>query len=71
MILQDRNLTQGLTGADVNELHNELRELGFAIPTDEQQAASFWPRYIGRSSAIPKSARARGNGCCRGEHGRT
>jgi hypothetical protein len=41
MDLKGRNLTQGLTGADVGELHTELIALGFAIPPAEQQAASF------------------------------
>jgi hypothetical protein len=37
MILQGRNLTQGLSGADVAELHNELTQLGYTIPTSEAQ----------------------------------
>ena len=41
MNLKGRNLTQGLTGADVTELHNELIALGFTIPPAEQQAANF------------------------------
>ena len=41
MDLKGRNLTQGLTGADVAELHKELIALGFTIPPAEQQAASF------------------------------
>lgn len=41
MNLKGRNLTQGLTGADVTELQNELIALGFAIPPTEQEAANF------------------------------
>jgi hypothetical protein len=41
MILQGRNLTQGLTGADVGELHQALGQLGFTVPSAEQQALSF------------------------------
>lgn len=41
MILQGRNLTQGLTGADVAALHAELTELGFAVPAAEVQASQF------------------------------
>lgn len=41
MILQGRNLTQGLTGADVATLHAQLTELGFTVPTAEVQASQF------------------------------
>ena len=41
MILQGRNLTQGLTGADVGALHGELTALGYTIPTAELQANQF------------------------------
>ena len=43
MILQGRNLTQGLTGADVSSLHGELISLGYAIPPAETQAKQFGP----------------------------
>jgi peptidoglycan hydrolase-like protein with peptidoglycan-binding domain len=41
MILQGRNLTQGLTGADVGELQKELRLLGYAVPAAEAKATQF------------------------------
>ena len=41
MILQGRNLTQGLSGADVAALHKELTQLGFTVLQTEQQASSF------------------------------
>jgi hypothetical protein len=41
MNLQGRDLAQGLTGADVTELQNELIKLGFAVPADERQTATF------------------------------
>ena len=41
MILQGRNLTQGLTGADVGTLQSELTTLGYSIPATEQQGSSF------------------------------
>jgi peptidoglycan hydrolase-like protein with peptidoglycan-binding domain len=41
MILQGRNLTQGLTGADVDALHAELTQLGFTVPPAEVQANQF------------------------------
>jgi peptidoglycan hydrolase-like protein with peptidoglycan-binding domain len=41
MILQGRNLQQGLTGTDVLALQTELVQLGYAIPANEQQGSSF------------------------------
>ncbi len=41
MILQGRNLTQGLTGADVAALQGTLVQLGFTIPPAEAQASQF------------------------------
>jgi hypothetical protein len=41
MILQGRNLTQGLTGPDVSDLQAELAQLTYIIPTTEQQASQF------------------------------
>jgi hypothetical protein len=41
MILQGRNLTQGLTGADVAELQKELAQLSYIIPATEQSASTF------------------------------
>ena len=41
MNLQGRSLTQGLTGADVTELHGELTQLGYSIPAAETGATSF------------------------------
>lgn len=41
MILQGRNLTQNLTGADVGELQSELSKLGFTVPSTEQTATQF------------------------------
>ena len=43
MNLQGRSLTQGLTGADVTELHGELTQLGYSIPAAETGATSFGP----------------------------
>lgn len=41
MNLQGRNLTQGLSGADVAALHGELAQLGYTVPATEQQASQF------------------------------
>jgi hypothetical protein len=41
MILQGRNLTQGLTGIDVATLQSELTTLGYTIPATEQQGSGF------------------------------
>jgi hypothetical protein len=41
MILQGRNLTQGLTGPDVATLHAQLSELGYTVPATEAQANQF------------------------------
>ena len=41
MILQGRNLTQGLTGPDVTTLQAELTQLGFTVPAAEAQANQF------------------------------
>ena len=41
MILQGRNLTQGLTGPDVATLHAELTQLGYTVPPTEVQANQF------------------------------
>ena len=41
MILQGRNLTQGLTGPDVAALHAQLAELGYTVPATEVQANQF------------------------------
>ena len=41
MILQGRNLTQGLTGPDVATLHAELAQLGYTVPPTEVQANQF------------------------------
>jgi peptidoglycan hydrolase-like protein with peptidoglycan-binding domain len=41
MILQGRNLTQGLTGADVAALHAQLTQLGFVVPATEASATQF------------------------------
>jgi hypothetical protein len=41
MVLQGRNLTQGLTGADVATLHTQLTELGYTVPAVEAQASQF------------------------------
>jgi peptidoglycan hydrolase-like protein with peptidoglycan-binding domain len=41
MDLQGRNLSEGLSGADVAELQKELAQLGFGVPAAEQSAASF------------------------------
>jgi peptidoglycan hydrolase-like protein with peptidoglycan-binding domain len=41
MILQGRNLTPGLTGADVAELQKELAQLNYTVPAAEQTASSL------------------------------
>ena len=41
MVLQGRNLTQGVTGADIATLHTQLAELGYAVPAAEVQASQF------------------------------
>ena len=41
MILQGRNLTQGVTGADVAALQSELSQLGYTVPAAETQATQF------------------------------
>ena len=41
MILQGRNLTQGLTGPDVATLHVELARLGYTVPPTEVLASQF------------------------------
>jgi peptidoglycan hydrolase-like protein with peptidoglycan-binding domain len=41
MDLQGCNLSQGLSGADIAELHKELGQLGFHVPDAEQTAPSF------------------------------
>ncbi len=41
MILQGRNLTQGLTGSDVATLQTELTQLGYTVPPTEIQANQF------------------------------
>jgi peptidoglycan hydrolase-like protein with peptidoglycan-binding domain len=41
MILQGRNLQQGLTGPDVAELQTELTELSYTVPAAEQTASNF------------------------------
>ena len=41
MILQGRNLTQGITGADVSVLQSELKQLGYTVPPAEAQATQF------------------------------
>ena len=57
MILQGRNLTQGLTGADVAALHGELTQLGYAIPPAELAATQFGP---GTLAAVQQLQTARG-----------
>ena len=46
MILQGRNLTQGLSGPDVAALHGELTRLGYTIPPAELQASQFGPATL-------------------------
>jgi hypothetical protein len=41
MIIQCRNLTQGLTGADVRDLQNEMTQLDNEVSTAEQQDSDF------------------------------
>ena len=41
MILQGRNLTQGVSGADVSALQSELTQLGYTIPPVEAQTTQF------------------------------
>lgn len=41
MILQGRNLTEGLSGADVGQLQTELTQLGYTIPPSESSAMQF------------------------------
>lgn len=41
MILQGRNLTQNLTGADVEQLQTELTQLGYMVPSSESSATQF------------------------------
>src|SRR5262249_3663413 len=41
MDLQGRNLSEGLSGADVAELQKELGELGLSVPATEQGAVSL------------------------------
>src|ERR1700685_2631054 len=41
MILQGRNLQQGLTGTDVAQLQTELAQLSYTIPATESSASSF------------------------------
>jgi hypothetical protein len=41
MVLQGRNLTQGLTGPDVAALHAQLTELGYTVPAAEVQGNQF------------------------------
>ena len=41
MILQGRNLAQGLTGPDVAQLQAELADLSYTIPAVEQTGSSF------------------------------
>jgi Putative peptidoglycan binding domain len=49
MILQGRNLTQGLTGADVAALQTELTQLAYTVPPTEQQTSQFG---VGTLSAV-------------------
>ncbi|QGM47133.1 hypothetical protein H2LOC_016335 [Methylocystis heyeri] len=56
MILQGRNLAQGLSGADVVALHSDLSRLGYAIAPAELQAAQFGPATL----AAVKQAQAAG-----------
>jgi hypothetical protein len=57
MILQGRNLTQGLAGADVDALHGELASLGYAIPPTEAWAKQFG---TGTLSAVEQAQAAAG-----------
>jgi peptidoglycan hydrolase-like protein with peptidoglycan-binding domain len=41
MTLQGRNLTEGITGADVADLQTELSQLSYPIPAVEQSGTSF------------------------------
>jgi hypothetical protein len=43
MHLQDRNLSPGLSGPDVQLLHSELSQLGLTVPPAESQAQRFGP----------------------------
>jgi hypothetical protein len=57
MILQGRNLTQGVTGNDVSALQNELKQLGYTIPPAEIQATQFG---TGTLAAVQEVQAARG-----------
>lgn len=65
MILQGRNLTQGLTGADVGALHGELTALGYTIPTAELQGKSIRRGDAGGASAGTRSGRRGDERSCR------
>ncbi|MGH3513991.1 MAG: peptidoglycan-binding protein, partial [Pseudonocardiaceae bacterium] len=41
MMLQGRNLSQGVTGPDVAALHAEITQLGYTVPPTELQANRF------------------------------
>src|SRR2546426_327586 len=41
MKLQGRNLSINTRGEDVRRLHNDLSQLGYAIPDDEREGAVF------------------------------
>jgi hypothetical protein len=60
--LQERNLTAGLTGTDVAELHTELSALGYSIPEDETKASSFGPGTLAAVQQFQVAHKLDGNG---------
>jgi hypothetical protein len=46
MIIQGRNLQQGLIGDDVRLLHTELALLNLAVPDNERSGAQFGPATL-------------------------
>jgi len=56
MILQGRNLTQGLTGPDVASLQQTLASLGYSISADELGHSSFGASTLAAVQAFQKDA---------------